>query len=264
LISQKRGDENGNPWLPAKVSLSDSDQEKVKQLTNTVVVSLGRNPLASIPIEDVQDQVELALMRSGEHQVARGYVLYRQMRREARGTEAKSAAPSKSFLLSTGQHLDPSSLLGYLDLLCAGLSGCVPQEMLEDALPNLYDGVSPSEVDKSLILSVRTKMEKEPNYGKVGARLLLQNLREEVLEFEVSQNEAKQAYQTYFPKFIRIGIEAGLLDQRLAQFDLEKLAAGLDVSPNLQFSYIGFQTLYDRYFLHIDEKRIELSVTGQA
>ncbi len=133
-----------------------------------------------------------------------------------------------------------------------------PEAILQETVKNLYDGVPMDEVRKSAILSARALIEKDPGYAYVTARLLLHTIRLEVLGEEVSQAEMSTRYADYFPQFIKSGIQAELLDERLARFDLLKLGAALDADRDLKFGYLGLQTLYDRYFLHVDGRRIEL------
>jgi ribonucleoside-diphosphate reductase alpha chain len=128
----------------------------------------------------------------------------------------------------------------------------------KETLKNLYDGVPIDEVYKSAILAARAMVENDPAYSKVTARLLLHTIRTEVLTEEASQEDMNTRYATYFPKFIKRGVEAGLLNSELSRYDLPRLAAALDASRDLQFDYLGLQTLYDRYFLHIRGQRIEL------
>lgn len=242
-------------------------RELVHQLTTDVVNALLRRKPDSgtFHIEDIQDQVELALMRSGEHDVARAYVLYREERaRERARLKEKNAAKAKKetlFVTDNGQRipLDLAKLTTLIESSCAGLGDAVnPALILKATLRELYDGVTLGEVRKSAIMSARVLIEKEPAYGYVTARLLLNNIRAEVLGEEVLQQDMQTQYPEYFPGFIKKGIEAGLLDDRLAQFDLAKLSEALQADRDLQFDYLGLQTLYDRYFLHIKEKRIEL------
>ena len=203
-------------------------------------------------------------MRSGEHDVARAYVLYREERtRERARLKEKSTDKQQETLHITdrGQRvpLDLDRLTALIESSCAGLGDAVdPALILKATLRELYDGVTLEEVRKSTIMSARVLIEKEPEYGYVTARLLLNNIRAEVLDEEVSHETMRTQYAEYFPEFIKKGIEAGLLDERLAQFDLAKLSEALDTDRDLQFDYLGLQTLYDRYFLHIREKRIEL------
>ncbi len=240
-------------------------REVVAQLTSDVVNALIRRQPngGTFHIEDIQDQVELALMRSGEHDVARAYVLYREDRaRERARLKEQAGAPEHVLYVSdNGQKvpLDIEHLSGLIESSCTGLGDAVDAALiLKATLKDLYDGVSLDEVRKSTILSARVLIEKDPAYSYVTARLLLNNMRYEVLGEEVSQQDVATQYQDYFPAYIKRGIEAGLLDEKMAQFDLPRLAEALQADRDLQFDYLGLQTLYDRYFLHVNEQRIEL------
>jgi ribonucleoside-diphosphate reductase alpha chain len=244
-------------------------RELVEQLTANVVNALVRRQPAggTFHIEDIQDQVELALMRSGEHDVARAYVLYRAKRQEerrvtdAQKSTAKNVAAPQIHVIVDGQPqlLDIAQVRALISAACVGLEKFVDAEaILAETLKNLYDGVPVEELHKSAILASRAMMEKEPAYNQVTARLLLHTIRKEVFGTETAQQDAAAAYVEYFPKFIKKGIEADLLDAKLGQFDLKRLAKALKADCDLQFTYIGLQTLYDRYFLHISGNRIEM------
>ncbi len=241
-------------------------RELVEQLTSNVVSALVRRQPAggTFHIEDIQDQVELSLMRSGEHDVARAYVLYRAKRTEERAQQQPAKAPidhPELHILADGQRvlLDHDKLKKMITAACIGLESHVDADaILHETLRNLYDGVPVEELYKSAILAARALMEKDPAYSQVTARLLMHTIRKEVFGKEVAQADAAQNYVEYFPKFIKKGIEAELLDAKLGQFDLKKLAAALVPERDLQFGYLGLQTLYDRYFLHIQGSRIEM------
>ncbi len=239
-------------------------RELVEQLTASVVNALVRRQPhgGTFHIEDIQDQVELALMRSGEHDVARSYVLYREQRTRERSKAKKETAATHTLqVLENGnlRPLDIDALSAQIQAACAGLGEAAdPDKILKHTLKDLYDGVSIEEVRKCTILSARTLIEQDPAYDFVTARLLLNNIRCEILGEEVPQTEIAERYAAYFPKFIKRGIEAELLDEQLGQFDLARLAKELDPARDLQFGYLGLQTLYDRYFLHINDERIEL------
>mgnify|MGYP000517645781 CR=1 FL=1 len=238
-------------------------REQVAQLTNMVILALqGRKPDGgSIHIEEIQDQVELALMRSGEHEVARAYVLYREERRHERDLEGVKRPDAQIHVVHANgerKELNIKHVYGVIQAACEGLLEVNPKLILDEALKNLYDGVSEDEVFKSVILAARLLIESEPAYNSVTARLLMHTIRKEVIGREVSQNEANDLYKTYFGEYIQKGIKAELLDPRLAEFDLTKIAAALDGKRDNQFKYLGLQTLYDRYFLHIRGTRIEL------
>ncbi|WP_334190288.1 ribonucleoside-diphosphate reductase subunit alpha [Noviherbaspirillum sp.] len=241
-------------------------RELVEQLTSNVVSALVRRQPAggTFHIEDIQDQVELSLMRSGEHDVARAYVLYRAKRMEERAqqqsTKAAIDAP-QLHVLDNGERrpLDLQQVRDLITAACIGLEKHVDAEaILAETVKNLYDGVPVEELHKSAILAARALMEKDPAYSKVTARLLMHTIRKEVFGQEVAQADAAAHYVDYFPRYIKKGIEAELLDDKLMQFDLQKLAGALVPERDLQFGYLGLQTLYDRYFLHIEGTRIEM------
>jgi ribonucleoside-diphosphate reductase alpha chain len=240
-------------------------RDLVAQLTQVVATALRRRQPngGTFHIEDIQDQVELALMRAGEHEAARAYVLYRQKRTEERERQkqVKSAQEPLLHVSDDGVRipLDRCALTALVERACEGLGEAVSAAPIVDAtLKNLYDGVPIEELRKSAILAARTLIEKDPAYSYVTARLLLHAMRREVLGEEVSQAEMTARYADYFERFIRRGIEAELLDPRLGQFDLARLGAALDAARDLRFGYLGLQTLYDRYFLQAQERRIEL------
>jgi ribonucleoside-diphosphate reductase alpha chain len=244
---------------------SASVRETVDGLTEAVVRALLRSRPGggTFHIEDVQDQVELGLMRSGHHEVARAYVLYRERRSQERARAgAPSAAPATTlYVTDRGERvpLDDARLQALIESACADLGADIrPEPILAETRRNLYDGVPIDEVYKAAILAARTLIEKDPGYTRATARLLLHTVRREILGAEVTQDEMATRYAEYFPGFIKHGIAAELLDERLAQYDLARLGAALKPERDLQFDYLGLQTLVDRYFLHIDERRIEL------
>jgi len=244
---------------------SASVRETVEQLTEAVVRALLRSRPGggTFHIEDVQDSVELGLMRGGHHEVARAYVLYRERRTQERARQAAGAPPKASELhvIDGGvrRPLEMDALRALVESACVGLGAEVSAApILAETRRNLYDGVPIDEVFKAAILAARTLIEKDPAYTRATARLLLHTIRKEVLGEEVAHSAMSQRYGEYFPRFVKQGIAAELLDERLAQFDLARLGAALQPERDLQFDYLGLQTLYDRYFLHVDGARIEL------
>lgn len=243
----------------------------VEELTGQVVAALTRRigEGRTFHIEDVQDQVELALMRGGHHKVARAYVLYREERARERAAEKAASLSSAPSLNVKGEDgallpLDEARLAKIVEEACDGLEATSPAAILAEARRNLYDGITLDELSLAPILAARTLVEQEPNYAFVSARLLLDRLRREALSFvagrpeQATQAEIGTRYATYFPDFIRTGIEAELIDPELGRFDLAKLGAALRPERDMNFQYLGLQTLYDRYFLHTSGKRFEL------
>ncbi|HEX7435479.1 MAG TPA: ATP cone domain-containing protein, partial [Caldimonas sp.] len=238
---------------------SASVRETVDSLTETVVRALLRSRPGggTFHIEDVQDHVELGLMRGGHHEVARAYVLYRERRAQERAKQGRPVAVVEPALTVTdrGQRvpLDLQRLQTIIESACAGLGADVQAApILAETKRNLYDGVPIGEVHKAAILAARTLIEKDPGYTRATARLLLHTIRREILGEEVLQADMHARYAEYFPLFVKKGVQAELLDEKLLQFDLVKLGNALKADRDLQFDYLGLQTLYDRYFLHIE------------
>ena len=246
-------------------------RELVAQHTQGVVGALVRRRPegGTFHIEDIQDQVELALMRGGEHEVARAYVLYREERAKERARQRESQSqrasdPVEIEVTEGGikRSLDLSALRVLINDACEGLGEAVkPEPILQATLRDVYNGIPMDEVRKCTVLAARSLIESEPLYGFVTARLLLNSLRLETLGREVSHASMKAGYAQAFPDLIRLGIDAELLDPRLGEFDLRCLGAALDYSRDLKFGYLGLQILYDRYFLHVQGRRIELPQT---
>jgi ribonucleoside-diphosphate reductase alpha chain len=238
-------------------------REQVAQLTTNVVEALTRRLPGggTVHIEDIQDQVELALMRSGAHDVARAYVLYREKHAAQRAAQQASehVAP-RLYVDDQGQRrpLDSEAFSALCREACADLAGVDAERVWTETLTNLYDGMPLAAVRQALVLAARTLIEIEPDYGKVAARLLLSQLRLEATGSALNQADMAEAYAGCFAEFIAAGVAAELLDPRLAEFDLDRLGKALVAERDLQFDYLGLQTLYDRYFLHVDGRRIEL------
>jgi ribonucleoside-diphosphate reductase alpha chain len=233
-------------------------REEVAKLTEAVVTALmKRKPEGgAIHIEEIQDQVELVLMRGGEHEVARAYVLYRERRTQERAHERaqrgpKAEAATAIIVQDNGiaKPLDLGRLTGLVEESCAGLADVEPARILKATLKDLYNGVPMDEVRKCVVLAARTLIEKDPAYSFVTARLLLDAIRHEALGEEATQADMAEKYAEYFPRFVKHGIKIGLLNEALAQYDMKALGAALKPERDLQFGYLGLQTLYDRYFL---------------
>ena len=269
------------PFEPAKIAVammkaflavhgtqgaaSASVREVVDALTQAVVRALMRSRPGggTFHIEDVQDQVELGLMRGGHHEIARAYVLYRERRTQERAHTKEQHSPAVPALhvMEGGQRvpLDLNHLQSLIQDACTGLGADVkPDPIMAETMRNLYDGVPMDEVYKAAILATRTLIEKDPDYTYATARLLMHTIVREVLGQEVAHSDMGQHYAEYFPQFIRKGVDNDLLDERLLQFDLARLGQALKADRDLKFDYLGLQTLYDRYFLHVRKQRIEL------
>ena len=237
---------------------SSSVQQKVNKLSDNVHDTFSsRMPSGgTIHIEEIQDQVELALMRSEELKVARAYVLYRAERTKIRQEE--SSAVQQPTNLSPSERTEAIA-----EEACEGLSGTNPETIINEANKNLYEGASEEEIKEALILSSRSLVEAEPNYTYATSRILLDGLRTEALSFlEIAPNATHAEMEKLYPKtlntYIKKAIDLELINPELGKMDLEKLGESLNPDRDLMFSYLGLQTLYDRYFIHKDEVRFEL------
>jgi len=242
--------------------MSDSVREQISHITSNVIDALLSRYAqdSSIHIENIQDQVELALMRNGDYEVAKAYVIYREDKARERAMEANIPQHNIHVTYPDGrvELLDSIKLFKQIKSAMVNLVDVEPKLVLDNAIRNLYDGVKYTEVEKSLILASRQQIEYEPNYNFVTARLLLDVIRYEAIGREVSFDEMEQEYKVYFPIYLQKAIDAELVNPELARFDLTKIVNALDHTRDLQFKYLGLQTLYDRYFIHIRGRRIEL------
>jgi ribonucleoside-diphosphate reductase alpha chain len=252
--------EGGNAAASSRI------HHKVEDLTEQVVSALTRRLPGGgiVHIEDIQDQVELALMRAGEHKVARDYVLYREARARERADKAATAQPTGApaeaihVTLADGSSrpLDIERLRRLVEEAGSGLAGVDADVILNDSLRNLFDGVKEADVGQAIVMSARALIEREPAYSQAAARLLLDVLRREALGFldmavgVETQADLADRYADYFAAYVKRAGDLELLDKQLGRFDLARLGAALRPERDLQFTYLGLQTLYDRYFIH--------------
>ncbi|ALD97293.1 MULTISPECIES: ribonucleoside-diphosphate reductase subunit alpha [Pseudomonas] len=257
--------EGGNAAASSRI------HDTVARLTEQVSATFKRRMPSggTIHIEEIQDQVELALMRAGEQKVARDYVIYRDSRAKERAVRAPEeqvqAHPSIRITRADGSFapLDMGRLNTIVTEACEGLAEVDADLIQTETLKNLYDGVALKDVNTALVMTARTLVEREPNYSFVTARLLMDTLRAEGLGFlgvadSATHHEMADLYAKALPAYVATGIKFELLNPVLAEFDLEKLGKAINHERDQQFTYLGLQTLYDRYFIHKDGVRFEL------
>ena len=240
--------------MGVEMASSASIRDKVSKLTQDVVDAfLRRMPAGgSVLIEDIQDQVELALMRGGEHKVARSYVLFRERHAEKRAAQlAAQAAAASAIQIKDGDKIVAGTdefLLSLIKPATDLFEGTDPMRIVKEVSRNLYNGVSMVEVRKAVLMSARTLIEQDPVYDNVTAQLLLAQIKVEVGSYNLADS-------------INRGIAGGIINPELAKFDLAVLEGALKRERDQQFKYLGLQTLYDRYFIHVEDVRIELPQT---
>ncbi|OXI31985.1 ribonucleoside-diphosphate reductase subunit alpha [Burkholderia aenigmatica] len=258
-------DAHGNLYRAGVSSLSAAQRVKVEELTNAVCAALNRRgESAAFRIEDIQDQVELSLMRSGEHEVARGYVLYREM-----AAQKRTPAPTmgqydhiKSYRQRDGAVVpfDAAFWIAIVESVVFGLESVSAKDLFDEAVRNLYNEAKETEIENALVLSARTKIEVEPQHAKAAARLVLAfQLGQDVFGKPVTLDEVAAGYGEAFIRGIEDGVKAELLTEDMSKgFDLGRLASAIRPERDGLLDYLGMQTLYDRYLLHVNERRIEL------
>jgi len=256
--------EGGNAAASSRI------HESVQQLGSQITeVFRRRMPSGgTIHIEDIQDQVELALMRTGEHKIARSYVIYRAEHARIRDQKTEEEKPTPGAIIITLDNgekgpLDTQRLQTVITEACEGLEDVSASAIYEETLKNLYPGVKMEDVRTSLVMCARTMVEKDPNYSFVTARLLMDTIRAEALGFlgiaeSATQSEMHYRYAATLKPYIEKGVELGLVSPHLLEYDLGILGEALQADRDMQFTYLGLQTLYDRYFIHSNDTRFEL------
>ncbi len=249
---------------------SATDSSRIKNsvilLTQQVIKGISRrlHEENTVHIEDIQDQIELSLMRAGYHKIARSYVIYREEHAHIRAEKHEKHTLNIVDENGRSYPLTEDLLRTQVIEACINLDYVTPSLIIEESLKNIFDGISKRDINHVLVMTTRTLIEKEPNYTYVAARLLLGQLRSEALNFVnfrpnlVTAKDMIYYYPSYFKIYLQYGIKHELLDSELANFDLNKLGNAIVVERDLQFTYLGLQTLYDRYFLSWDNKRFEL------
>lgn len=221
-----------------------------------------------IDIESIQDVVEQQLMSSGFHNIARSYILYRDERKRARALKSGEIAPQKSLTVTDEDGirrlLDISFLRQKLQQACYQLENCCVESVLEETLCHLYDGAKKNEVNKALIYAARSRIEKEPAYSYLAARLLLQDLYHEAFgeDFTAFSSDSpkkltQKLYSAHFANYIKKGVELERLAPVMLEYDLSKLAESLVAERDLSFQYLGLQILSDRYLINHQQRHIE-------
>jgi ribonucleoside-diphosphate reductase alpha chain len=230
---------------------------QVETVVDTVLAKLPTVAEGEVvaSVEDIQDEVERALMAAGAYAVARRYIVYR----EARARRRQEA--ELRLIDANGQEiqLNLALLRSWISEACAGYEDRVsPKAIAEEVLAGLPSGAALADLERSIVLAARTRIEIDPAYSYVAARGLLRSIYAEALGRSVGMEEARAAYPAAFGDYIRRGVELELLTPEMLEFDLERLGAALAPERDFAFQYLGLQTLYDRYLIHHQGRRLEL------
>ncbi|MDG2182751.1 MAG: ribonucleoside-diphosphate reductase subunit alpha [Mariniblastus sp.] len=252
----------------SEISQLDAKQLEVADaITESVVAEVQEDALtdAGVTVEHIQDVVERQLMKQEYFSVARRYILYRAEHNKIRQLRAEermdSADPFPGTMVNRGgqlENLDFERLRSQVDSACDGLDEtCSSGELLEEVEKQFFNGITPREIGRSMVLAARSRIEKDPEYDTVAGRLVLNIIYRESLGKSAASGDLKVLYKEKFAEFIQTGIDALRISPELATFDLAKLADAIDSERDALFPYLGLQTIYDRYLLHIDGRRFE-------
>lgn len=249
---------------------SSFDMNVINDLTSQIIDSLVKSceKNSCVHLENIQDTVERHLMMNGYYEVAKKYILYREERSKARLEKSIQNEDSvekiqkeesyKVFRADTSFYfLYKKDLLSKFLFISKKFKNVDASLLADLAFANCYEGMKEAEIDTSCIMAARAGIEKEPEYAYVAASLLLGVLYQEVLGVDIQDSSLESAQREYFPKYIQNGIDLKRLSPELATYDLTQLASALDFSRDNLFSYLGIQTLYDRYFIHHDQRKLE-------
>lgn len=253
--------------LPDGQGLPPKITEDISAITDSVIGDVSndlRDPENAVDVERIQDKVEIQMMRAGHYTVARRYIVYREDHKKARvlsGEEQPTDPNAPKLRVKTAdgkrEPLDANRIRAEILTVCDGLENVDGQDLLDEIYRSLYDDIQPADIERAMILAARSRVEKEPAYAKVSMRILLNVIYRHALGMKPIQEDVDQACRNGFSQFIETGIENDRLDPKLREYDLAKLAAALKPERDQDFGYLGMQTIYDRYLLHVKDRRIE-------
>ncbi len=229
--------------------------ETVNELTQNILRNLvDQNTGAPISTADIQEEIENELMAYGYFKIAKHLIL-RQGHKQSLPLTA-SQAPGE-----TTANPSVFSIKPFLeDVFTFATKGFKVDKkaLIERTTPLTFRGITQKESYAAAILAVKEKIEFDPEYALIGARVLLDGIYRETLSKSGLAKDLKKVHHRYFIEYIQSAKEkSSRLNPQLLDFDLEKLAQAIDIKRDLNFSYLGLQTLYDRYFIHKDQKRLE-------
>ena len=268
------------PWSEQKVEIAvrktflslERDSAPAVAITRAVSDRVHSSKQSFVHIEEIQDMVEEELMKAGHYKIAKAYIQFRERSSAVRqaGKAGKAAeiapeaaapavAPGQATMIvvkkAGGENVfwDGADLRKRIEFARIGLDLCLSPEEIELELRRaIYDQISQKDLDSTIILNSKTLIEKDADFAKFAGRIQLTYIYEEVLGWDILRDgigKLKEFHQRAFKKYLEHGIAIKRLNPRLMEYDLVKLAAALDPSSDLEFDFLGIQTLYDRYLI---------------
>lgn len=257
------------PWNEGKIEIAvrksflslHLDSDPAVEIARAVTDRLNEGGQAFINIEDVQDAVQEEMMRQGHFKVAESYILYRAHRarvREIEGVPAVEEAEQESMIVVTEENgentfWDGVDLKRRIEFASIGLELNLDQEEIEKELRrSLYPEMKRADLEKTIILNAKALIERDADFARFAGRILLTFIYQEVLDWDIVRDgldNLKEAHRRGFKAYLKRAIEIERVNPKLLDYDLDKIAAALDPSADLDFDYLGVQTMYDRYLI---------------
>lgn len=213
-------------------------------------------------VENIHDIIEKHLMKNGLYEIAKSYILYRAEKQKHKEEERKKSTFLKKLTVikNDGRKVvfSPRKIKNFLSAIAQGLEDVSLEKVYDETIKNIHDGIKTEDIYKSIILAVTSLIEIEPEYNILSSRLFLCKLRREVFGKSAKADDVDELYRQAFVNSIKIGVHNNILDKRMLDFDLEKLASSLVLDRDNLFKYIGLQTLYERYFTRFEDKKLEM------
>lgn len=245
--------------LSREAKLDAELREEVERTTAAVISRLPDED--AVEVETIQDLVEEQLMRDGNYRVARRYIVYREEHNKARmfRGEPGGEQPSIRVRNEDGSEgvVEAWRVKRRIEDACRGLDNVDPQRILDETLGSLYSGITPQQLQRAMVLAARSFIEVEPAYNTAATRLLLGIIYREAWGEMPAEEGFERAYRERFEAYLEKGVAAERLDAELLNFDLDKISQALKPERDDTFTYLGLQTIYDRYLIQADDKRIE-------
>ena len=269
------------PWNSAKIEVAirkaflslEEDSSPAVEIVGAVCQFVESAKIKYIHIEEIQDLVQEEIMKAGHFKVAENYIVYRTQRNFHRDLEKKDKQDSPSKKSASQLNLilvikedqssfmwDGEDLKKRISYAMMGLDLCLNFEEIETELRrSIFNDITEKDIKKTIILNAKALIEKDADFSLFSGRILLSYIYEEVLNWDIIKNgigKLKQFHEKYFKKYLLKGIEIGILNKNLLSYKLEKLSKMLDPTSDMDFDYLGIQTLYDRYLL-VDKTKKE-------
>ncbi len=250
-----------------KATGSELSTEQLEALVSDIFLEIEQRFTDFFPnVENIQDLVEKHLVKNGLYEIAKEYILYRAKRQKEREEEKKQtiekARLGKLRVKKRDGRVvlfDTNRVKENLIRVSKGFEKDISKDLIvKDVMKNVYDGVTTEEIERVLVLATVSFIERDPVYSYVAARLFLQKLYKAVIGKSITSDILDIVYKDVFISGIKKGVENNLLDKRLLEFDLKKLSNSLVIERDELLQYMGVQTLYERYFMKLENKIFEL------